>query len=68
MQSIVERCPSFIQKRWVKQVRNIKKSHDKNPQIDDLVAFVADIAEELNDPMYRKLGTFKTQAHIGLYI
>ncbi|KAJ8026336.1 hypothetical protein HOLleu_34153 [Holothuria leucospilota] len=65
--SIVERRPSFIQNRRVKQVRNIKKSHGKNPQIDDLVAFVADIAEELNDPVYGKLGTFKTPAHIGLY-
>ncbi|KAJ8017777.1 hypothetical protein HOLleu_44586 [Holothuria leucospilota] len=65
--SIVERLPSFIQNRWVNQVRKIKKSHGKNPQIDDLVVFVADRAEELNDTVYEKLGTFKTEAHNGLY-
>lgn len=52
---IVERMPPYLQIRWRKEVRNIRKNKDRVPNVKDLLAFVEDAAEELNDPVYGKL-------------
>ena len=53
---IVERLPVYLQIRWRKTVRDIRRKNDKMPDIRDLVSFVSDAAEETNDPVYGKLG------------
>ena len=49
---IVEKLPVYLRNRWIKQVRGIKKNKNRPPQMQDLVEFVDDAAEEANDPVY----------------
>lgn len=52
--SIVERLPNFIRGRWIRDVRRIRKQNH-TPTMRNLVDFINDIAEELNDPVYGRL-------------
>ena len=56
---IVEKLPVYIINRWIKQVRGIKKNKNRPPQIEDLVEFVDDAAEEENDPVYGNMSKTK---------
>lgn len=66
---IVERMPLYLQTRWRKEVRNIRKNKDRMPDVADLLAFVEDAAEELNDPVYGKLSVRGNQKPTtGVYV
>ncbi|KAJ8027040.1 hypothetical protein HOLleu_32065 [Holothuria leucospilota] len=52
---IVERLPNFLIVRWRRETRLIRKSRNRSPFIADLVTFVLDAAEELNDPIFGDL-------------
>lgn len=52
---IVEHLPNFLIVRWRRETRLIRKSRNRSPFIADLVTFVLDAAEELNDPIFGDL-------------
>jgi len=49
---IVQRLPSFVRTRWLREVQNIKRRYDRFPNVNDLSSFVCDVATECNDPVY----------------
>ena len=50
--SIISKCPDFMQNRWRKEVREIKRRYSREPDISDLVFFVNNAAEEADDPVF----------------
>jgi len=52
LKKIVERLPSYLRVRWLKEVQNVKRRYDRFPNVDDLSVFVSDAAAESNDPVY----------------
>jgi hypothetical protein len=50
----VERLPVYLQIRWRREVREIKRKKDRDPNIGDLASFVEEAAEEANDPVCGK--------------
>lgn len=51
---IVERLPFHLRSRWLRQVKGIR-DNNRNPNIMDVVRFINDVAEELNDPVFGTL-------------
>ena len=49
---IIARLPAYLQNRWKKQAMQIRRQHDRSPNINDIARFVQDAAEEANDPVY----------------
>ena len=49
---IVDRLPRYIQNRWKKSALSAKKNSGMYPDINSLLTFVCDTAEEVNDPIY----------------
>ena len=50
---IIDKLPFFLCTRWRKQAHNLLKKYD-GTTFDDMVKFVADAADEMNDPVYGK--------------
>ena len=51
---IVERLPYHLRSRWLRQVKHIR-DNNRNPNIMDVVNFINDVAEEMNDPVFGTL-------------
>jgi len=56
---IVKKLQPFLQDKWRKQAVALKRATGEYPNLKTLVDFVAEIADEMNDPVYgrSKLGT-----------
>ena len=54
MMKIIERLPYYLKSRWLRVVKDIRH-HDRAPNITDVVDFVSDAAEEVNDPVFGAL-------------
>ncbi|XP_071483368.1 uncharacterized protein [Diadema antillarum] len=54
MVKIVERLPYHLRSRWLKLVKTIR-DRGRSPHILDIVEFIAEAAEELNDPVFGSL-------------
>ncbi|KAG1709157.1 hypothetical protein GQR58_002920 [Nymphon striatum] len=52
---ILSRMPQFVQIKWKTLALENKRSKGVYPNFEDFVKFVADIAEEMNDPVYGQL-------------
>ncbi|KAG1714704.1 hypothetical protein GQR58_000941 [Nymphon striatum] len=52
---ILSRMPQFVQIKWKTLALENKRSKGVYPNFEDFVKFVADIAEEINDPVYGQL-------------
>nr|XP_054755549.1 uncharacterized protein LOC129261514 [Lytechinus pictus] len=48
---IVERLPYHLRSRWLRSVKDIRLQ-GRSPSITDVVRFVSDAADEINDPVY----------------
>jgi len=72
--SIVSKLPAYLQNRWRREVHLIRKQK-RLPNLEDLVTFIEDAAEEANDPVFgsltahpdknpvkQKISTFATEA------
>ncbi|XP_063964310.1 uncharacterized protein LOC135156299 [Lytechinus pictus] len=51
---LAERLPFHLKARWLKVVRDIRQ-RGRSPDITDMVKFVSDAAEEVNDPVFGEL-------------
>ena len=49
---IIGRLPFFMQNKWKSKVHHIRKLEQRNPNINDVTAFVLEAAEVANDPVY----------------
>ena len=49
---IIGRLPFFMQNKWKSKVHHIRKLERRNPNINDVTAFVLEAAEVANDPVY----------------
>ncbi|XP_038050892.1 uncharacterized protein LOC119724042 [Patiria miniata] len=52
LRDIVERLPNYLRYRWVRKVRDLERKEDRMPKVKDLVAYIDDVAEEENNPVY----------------
>ena len=60
MMKIIERLPYYLKSRWLRVVKNIRH-HDRAPNITDVVDFVSDATEEVNDPVFGALVEVKKE-------
>jgi len=60
---IVGRLPTYLQNRWIRQVREVRTNHGREANMKDLVSFVTAAAEEATDPVYSKLTSGKEKPH-----
>ena len=51
---IVQRLPPYLQQRWKREAHKITKRNGK-ACIQDVVSFISDAAEEVNDPVFGNL-------------
>ena len=56
LQQLVRRLPFRDQSKWLESVKKIRESGRK-PTFHDLVIFVSDRAEAMNDPLFGNIGT-----------
>ena len=56
LQQLVRRLPFRDQSKWLESVKKIRGSGRK-PTFQDLVIFVSDRAEAMNDPLFGNIGT-----------
>ena len=49
---IISRLPRHIQNRWRKEAIEIRRDEGLYPNIEHLVQFVSEVADEVNDPVY----------------
>jgi hypothetical protein len=61
--SIISKLPAYLQSRWRKEVGEIRKRKDRNPNIEDVSEFVKTVANEANDPVY---GACANSSHVKL--
>ena len=54
MLDVIGRLQPYFQNRWRKQALDIKKMKGAYPEFNDLCNFIAEIAAEVNDPVYGK--------------
>ena len=64
---IVGRLPTYLQNRWIRQVRDVRINRNRDATIHDLVAFVIGAAEEANDPVYSKLTVVREKQRGSLH-
>jgi hypothetical protein len=53
---VVERLPSYLQFRWRREAREIRKKRkdeEGDPSLEDLMLLVSDAAAEANDPVFK---------------
>ncbi|XP_041471180.1 uncharacterized protein LOC121420582 [Lytechinus variegatus] len=60
MMKIIERLPYYLKSRWLRVVKDIRH-HGRAPNITDVVNFVSDAAEEVNDPVFGALVEVKRE-------
>lgn len=51
MTKIIERLPHYLKGRWLRVVKDIRH-HGRSPNISDVVRFISEAAEEVNDPVF----------------
>lgn len=51
---IVDRLPTYLRNRWIREVRETRVKQSRSAGIKDLIVFVSAAAEEANDPVYCK--------------
>ena len=49
----------FLRNIWLREVQNIRRRHQANPDVKDLMGFVEEAAMEVNDPVYGRLSEEK---------
>lgn len=49
---IVDRLPKYVQNRWRNEAVNTRRHSGTYPGIRELLKFIKDIADEVNDPVY----------------
>ncbi|KAJ8043465.1 hypothetical protein HOLleu_10558 [Holothuria leucospilota] len=52
IREIMGRFPNYVQLKWKKRALKSKKSNDSYPTFKEFVEFAAEIAGEVNDPVY----------------
>ena len=55
LSKIAGRLPFYLQNRWRTQVRKIKTKNGRAPKFTDLVQFMKDASDEVNDPVFGKI-------------
>ena len=49
---IIHRTPQSLQNRWKKYVFDYKRTNDKYPSFKELMEFMLEVSDEVNDPVY----------------
>ena len=62
IKEILERCPQWIRRKWVKKALAVMEVSDDYPSFGDFASFMAKIAKDMNDPVYGSEGNKTSKA------